>query len=71
MATATKFTAPTDQHELTVEELDQVSGGMKWERGHKSPNVIDARGGQLSFHGWMVTLDVNGKVSSVGPAPPK
>jgi hypothetical protein len=69
MASTTEFTKSTEQHELTLDELDQVSGGMKWDRDYKSPNVIDARGGQLTFLGWQVTLDVNGKVSSVGPAP--
>jgi hypothetical protein len=37
---------------------------MKWERGHRSPHVIDARGGQFDFFGWRFTLDINGKVSS-------
>ena len=69
MATTIEFTKSTEQCELTLDELDRVSGGMKWDRDHKSPNVIDARGGQLTFLGWQVTLDVNGKVSSVGPAP--
>jgi hypothetical protein len=38
--------------ELTTAEAQLVSGGMKWERGHVSPNVID---------------DVHGKISSYTP----
>jgi hypothetical protein len=38
--------------ELTAAEREIVSGGMKWERGHVSPNVID---------------DVHGKISSYTP----
>ena len=68
MATTTEFTKSTEQHELTMDELDQVSGGMKWDRGHVSPNVDDVRGGKLEFSGWVVTLDINGKVSGMGPA---
>ena len=49
---------------LSRHEIDAVSGGMKWERGHRSPHVIDARGGQFDFFGWRFTLDINGKVSS-------
>ena len=33
--------------------------------GIKNDDVIDARGGQFSIFGFEVTLDVNGKVSSV------
>jgi hypothetical protein len=53
--------------ELTAAEREIVSGGMKWERGHVSPNVIDARGGQI--HTWFgtFTLDVHGKISSYTP----
>ena len=57
-----------DSRTLSGEELDQVSGGMKWDRNHVSPNVIDARGGQMSFFGFTWTFDINGKVSSVEPA---
>jgi hypothetical protein len=49
---------------LSKHEIDAVSGGMKWDRGHRSPNVIDARGGQFDLLGWRITLDINGKVSS-------
>ena len=53
--------------ELTVAELEVVSGGMKWDRNHVSPNVIDARGGQVDTWFGTVTLDVNGKVSGITP----
>jgi hypothetical protein len=69
MATTTESTKSTEQRELTIDKLDHVSGGMKWDRNHTSPDVIDARGGQIIFSGWMITLDVKGNVSSVGPAP--
>jgi hypothetical protein len=51
--------------ELSREELDQVSGGMKYDRNHVSSNVIDARGGQFETWFGTITLDVNGKVSSI------
>ncbi len=50
--------------QMTDEELDRVSGGMKWVRGTDNPDVIDARGGQIKVLGWTITLDVNGKPSS-------
>jgi hypothetical protein len=50
---------------LSSHEIDHVSGGMKWERGHVSPTVIDARGGQFTVFGWRFTVDIKGKVSSV------
>lgn len=53
-------------YELSLSELDAASGGMKWDRNHKSPNVIDARGGQIEVAGIKVSLDINGKVSSFG-----
>lgn len=56
-------------HELTAEQLDDVAGGMKWQRGAVNPDVIDARGGQLIVWGIQLTFDVNGKCSSIGPAP--
>ncbi len=55
-----------NQH-LQLTDLDQVIGGMKWDRGHVSPNVIDARGGQFNFLGLTFTLDVSGHISSVTP----
>jgi hypothetical protein len=51
-------------NQLTEEELDGVSGGMKWEPGTKNPDLIDARGGQIKVFGWTITLDANGKPSS-------
>ena len=52
---------------LTIAELDGVSGAMKWDRGHVSPNVIDARGGQIDTWFGTFTLDVHGKISSYTP----
>lgn len=57
--------ADADFRALTEHDVSAVSGGMKWERGHKSPNVIDARGGQGSFGPFHWTLDIHGNVSSV------
>ncbi len=58
-ATATDFRA------LSADDLDLVSGGMKWQRGTVNSDVIDARGGQRSFLGITWTLDINGNISSV------
>ena len=33
-----------DNRELNAAELDAASGGMKWTRGTKNDDVIDARG---------------------------
>jgi len=55
------------QNELNVEQLAIAAGGMKWDRNHVSPNVIDARGGQMQVLFWNVTFDINGKVSSITP----
>jgi hypothetical protein len=55
-----------EARELGEEELAHVSGGLKWDRNYTSSNVIDARGGQIVIWGIPVTLDVNGKVSSIG-----
>ncbi|MDI1261832.1 MAG: hypothetical protein PS018_01065 [bacterium] len=54
---------PNEQ--LDIATLEDVSGGMKWERGHKSAYVIDARGGSLTFLGTTITLDQAGHVSSI------
>ena len=54
-----------EKRELSPDQLESVSGGMKWERGHKSPNVIDARGGQMTVIGWTFTFDIRGNVSSI------
>ena len=55
----------TARDELTLDELDQVSAGMKYERGTQNPDVIDARGGVIKVLGLTFTLDVNGKISSI------
>ena len=55
----------TEIRELDNTALDAVSGGMKWTPGTKNDDVIDARGGQIKIFGFEITLDVNGKVSSV------
>ena len=50
---------------LSAEEMDQVGGGMKWERGTSNPDVIDARGGQIDCGLFTLTLDINGRISGV------
>lgn len=55
--------------ELSTDQLEHVSAGMKWDHNYVSPNVIDARGGSLVVWGVQMTFDVNGKCSSIGPAP--
>jgi hypothetical protein len=52
---------------LSEEELDAASGGMKWDKNYVSNEVIDARGGYITWGGWTFTFDVNGKTSSVTP----
>jgi|KBSMisStaDraftv2_1062788.scaffolds.fasta_scaffold1434569_1 hypothetical protein len=54
-----------ESRELSADQLKSVSGGMKWTRGHKSPNVVDARGGMITVVGWTFTFDIRGNVSSV------
>ena len=49
---------------LSEEELDAVSGAMKWDRNYVNKEVIDARGGQAEFMGWTFTFDINGNISS-------
>ena len=49
--------------ELSVDELDAVSAGLKWQPGTKNPDVIDARGGSVRFLGMTFTRDIHGKVS--------
>lgn len=63
------MTCSTDPvaRELSGAELESVSGGMKWERGVKNPDVIDARGGQIKTWFGTFTLDANGKISSFTP----
>ena len=54
-----------DNRELSADQLESVSGGMKWTPGHKSPNVVDARGGMVTVMGWTFTFDIKGNMSSV------
>ncbi len=58
-------TRELDVTELNVTELKAVAGGMKWTPGHKSPNVVDARGGMVTVIGWTFTFDIKGNMSSV------
>ena len=51
--------------ELSVDQLDAVSGGMKTDPNYVSKNVIDARGGQLTFLGLTFSFDVHGKLSDI------
>lgn len=53
--------------QLELADLDEVSGGMKWDHNHVSPNVIDARGGSFTIFGSTVTYDEKGNVTSVTP----
>jgi hypothetical protein len=55
------------QNELSMEQMAIAAGGMKWDRNHVSPNVIDARGGQFHVLFWDVTLDIKGNISSITP----
>jgi hypothetical protein len=55
----------TNTSELDTTELEAVSGGMKWSPV-KNDDVIDARGGQITFWGFSVTFDVGGHISSFG-----
>ena len=52
----------TDKLELA--DLDEVIGGMKWDRNHVSKDVIDARGGSITIFGWTMTYDLKGNVTS-------
>jgi hypothetical protein len=52
---------------LSDTDIDLVRGGMKWDRNHKSKDVIDARGGQIQTPIGTFTLDVNGTISGFTP----
>jgi hypothetical protein len=54
-----------DIRELNADELDAVSGGLKWDHSYVSKDVIDARGGSVTILGLTITLNANGKVSSI------
>jgi len=51
--------------ELTDEDLAHATGGMKWTRGTKNDDVIDARGGQFTILGVTFTLNQGGTISSI------
>jgi hypothetical protein len=54
-------TAPRENQasrELSISEVEQVSGGFKWERGVRSGDVIDARGGSFTLFGYR--FDIGG-----------
>jgi hypothetical protein len=57
----------SETNALSDTELAGVTGGLKWEKGTKNDDVVDARGGQVSIFGYSVTFDVSGNVSSVTP----
>jgi hypothetical protein len=54
-----------ESRELSTDQLESVSAGMKWTPGHKSAYVVDARGGMVTFLGITVTVDIKGHISSV------
>jgi hypothetical protein len=62
--TSHSFNDGADICDLAGNDPEQVSGGMKWPRGYKSGNVIDARGGSIRIGGIIVTFDIDGDVSS-------
>jgi hypothetical protein len=51
--------------ELNTDELDAASGGLKWDHDSVSKDVIDARGGSVTFMGLTFTMNANGKLSSI------
>jgi hypothetical protein len=61
----------THPKELLADELDVVSGGMKYDPNHVSPDVIDARGGQVTVYGLTFTYGANGQVTSVTAGLPR
>ncbi|MBA2401785.1 MAG: hypothetical protein H0V72_24405 [Bradyrhizobium sp.] len=54
-----------ETRELGIDQLEAISGGMKWTPGHKSPYVVDARGGMVTVVGWTFTFDIKGNLSSI------
>jgi hypothetical protein len=55
-----------EARELDEGELAGATGGMKWDKNHKSCNVIDARGGSYEVKGVIsFTVDANGLISSI------
>jgi hypothetical protein len=55
--------------ELTQAERTRLSGGFKSDPNYVSADVIDARGGQFTFLGYIVSFDTNGKITDVSQAP--
>ncbi len=51
--------------ELSANELDAISGGLKYQPNTKNDDVIDARGGQIEVFGFKITLDIQGNPSSI------
>jgi hypothetical protein len=51
--------------ELNTDELDAACGGLKWDHDYVSKDVIDARGGSVTFMGLTFTMNANGKMSSI------
>jgi hypothetical protein len=56
--------AKVPARQLSDSDLDQVFGGMKYDKNYVSKNVIDARGGSLTVMGYTATYDLNGKMTS-------
>jgi hypothetical protein len=61
----TMATPTSNSRVVEDDELDAVSGGMKWDHNYVSPNIIDVRGGSVTVWGVTFGFDVNGKLSSV------
>jgi hypothetical protein len=54
----------SDIREISGDELASVTGGLKWDRNHASPNVIDMRGGQKRVGLFVIaSYDIDGNVS--------
>jgi hypothetical protein len=51
--------------ELSLIELDRVTGGMNLDGYRESSNVVDARGGQSTFLFWRISYDAQGHISDV------
>lgn len=49
---------------LTDDELDIVTGGVKW-HPVDNPDVVDARGGQIKFLGLTISFGADGKISDI------
>jgi hypothetical protein len=60
-----KLQATAGMRELTQAESQQLSGGMKWDRGVSNGDVIDVRGGTVTFGGLTFGFDISGHLSSI------